>query len=117
MSSMTRLGRSTACPSNSAERTPAAGPETSVVTGVRFTLRMLAIPPFDCMRSTSASNSSASRRSSRRSRYVDITGSSRALIAVVVNRSNSRNCATTSLDVETGIPGCSSAMISSVRSS
>jgi hypothetical protein len=91
MSSVMSLLSPVFSPANCPERTPPAGPDSNVVIGFLVTCRTLASPPLDCMICRSTSNPSSDSRSWSRVRYWFITGASRALIAVEVNRSYSRN--------------------------
>ena len=92
--------------------TPAAGPESTVRTGLSAADPAVVVPPFDCMMWTSEDRPSAEMPSSSRRRYLRMTGATYALMAVVLIRSYSLNSGSTSCEsttTESGIAALSAA--------
>ena len=85
--------------------TPAAGPDSSIWTGVCAARWADMMPPFDCMMRTGASERAVLTLSTRESVYDLTMGPREALTTVVLVRSYSRISGSTSTDRETKTPG------------
>ena len=117
MSKVISRRRPESAPAHWPPRMPAAGPDSSSVTGRSAALRALATPPLDIITCRSPAAPSPSRAPARRSRYFPVVGPTNALMVAVVKRSNSRNCGKMSALVVTNAAGSSSRTIAAARRS
>ena len=117
MSSVTMLGVCSRRPRRAAPCTPAAGPDIARRTGSRAAVGGVISRPSDRTIRSGPATPADTSVSSTRSRYCCTSGDTRALIAVVLVRSYSWICGSSSDEIETGTPGSSSATISATRRS
>ena len=101
----------------SAATTPPEGPEKTASTPRSREKPTSITPPFDCMISRESSKPSCLSLACNRSRYCCSLGLVYALTSVVLSRSNSRICGSTSHESVTKQSGCTSRTISATRRS
>ena len=110
MSNARRLPPLSASPKKAAAMAPAAGPDSSIVTGARWASATWVSPPLDSMRRSGAGMPSAASCRAITSRYFCASGLMYALTAVVDARSYSRISGATSWEAVVAMSGWRSAM-------
>ena len=90
-SSEMTFGSSMSLPSSAAPQTPEAGPDSTIVIGVRDTESRESTPQFDCMTYKLPPNPLSSIRDRSRFRYLSATGWTYADRTAVLVRSYSRH--------------------------
>ena len=117
MSMEMRFSRPTRRPKYRALSTPPTGPDTSRSTGLAEAALWSTRPPLDFIIRKLASTPMGARPPATSSMYSPTSVFRKASASVVLMRSYSRQRGYTSWLSETRAPGCSSAMISRIRSS
>ena len=97
--------------------TPAAGPDSTMNTGLERAASKVSTPPLLCITSSCPASPASRSRVSMLERYRSTMGRTPALTRVVLARKYSRNSGATSEESETTASGNTSWMISRVRRS